>query len=847
MLSALWVTTAAELVLVIHHLAVDAVSGRIVVDDLNAAWDQYRASGVVALPVRGTSFRRWASLLAEQARSRTVVDQLERWRRIVGVEAVLPRTDPAVDTWASARHLTVSLDPETTRMLLGEVPAAFHAGVQDILLIAFGLAWAKILGGGALIGIDVEGHGRDEEVAPSADLSQTVGWFTTKYPVSLRPDRVSWPQVLAGHAALGAAVKGAKEQLRKVPDGYTYGLLRYLNDEVDLDGPDPPIGFNYLGRGGGSSDSPVVGQGWRIRGPGQLFTDTARAGWPMPLAHTVGVNAVTLDTDTGPRLQATWTWAPSKIDAARVERLSRLWFEALTGICAHVRQGGGGFTPSDFALTRLTQEQLEGLQRAYPVADVLPLTPLQQGLLFHAIDGRESVAHPYAVQIAIGLAGQVEEHRLREAVQAVLARHPNLGARFAFQGLAEPVQIILRDPVLPWRYIELAGDAEEVGDRIERVCAAERVAVYDLAHQSPLRAVLFRSAPERYRLVLTSHHIGCDGWSGQVLLREIFAGYNGHPLPAPAPYRSFLTWLAGQDCEAAHAAWREQLAGFDAPTLVGPPQRFMPGRRGVESFRVPVETTRALCELARSCHTTTNIVLQGAFAQLLMWMTGHHDVAFGTVVSGRPIELAGVESMVGLFVNTVPVRARITPATSTAELLGQLQTAHTSTLEHQHLALSDIHRIAGQERLFDTLFVYENYPIDTDAPLGAHKLAITESTIREYTHYPLTVVALPGRELDLRVQFDTDVFDAASIETLIERLQRVLAAMTGDATRPLSSIDLLYAVERARLDGWGNRAVLTRSGGVPVSVPVLFAAQVARCPDAVAVRFEGRSMTYREL
>ncbi|ETW24613.1 gramicidin synthetase, partial [Mycobacterium gastri 'Wayne'] len=847
MLSALWVTSAAELVLVIHHLAVDAVSWRIVVDDLNAAWDQYRASGVVALPVRGTSFRRWASLLAEQARSRTVVDQLERWRRIVGVEAVLPRTDPAVDTWASARHLTVSLDPETTRMLLGEVPAAFHAGVQDILLIAFGLAWAKTLGGGALIGIDVEGHGRDEEVAPSADLSQTVGWFTTKYPVSLRPDRVSWPQVLAGHAALGAAVKGAKEQLRKVPDGYTYGLLRYLNDDVDLDGPDPPIGFNYLGRGGGSTDSSVVGQGWRIRGPGQLFTDTAAAGWPMPLAHTVGVNAVTLDTDAGSRLQATWTWAPSKIDAARVERLSRLWFEALTGICAHVRQGGGGFTPSDFALTHLTQEQLEGLQRAYPIADVLPLTPLQQGLLFHIMDGRESVAHPYAVQIAIGLAGQVKEYRLRKAVQAVLARHPNLGARFAFEGLAEPVQIILRDPVLPWRYIELAGDAEEVGDRIEQVCAAERVAVYDLAHQSPLRAVLFRSAPERYRLVLTSHHIVCDGWSGQVLLREIFAGYDGHPLSAPAPYRSFHTWLAGQDCEAAHAAWREQLAGFDAPTLVGPPQRLMPGRRGVESFRVPVETTRALCELARSCHTTTNIVLQGAFAQLLMWLTGHHDVAFGTVVSGRPTELAGMESMVGLFVNTVPVRARITPATSTAELLGQLQTAHTSTLEHQHLALSDIHRIAGQERLFDTLFVYENYPIDTDVPLGAHELAVTESAIREYTHYPLTVVALPGRELDLRVQFDIDVFDTASIETLIERLQRVLVAMTADATRVLSSMDLLNGVERARLDGWGNRAVLSRSGGVSVSVPVLFAAQVARTPDAVAVRFEGRSMTYREL
>ena len=351
MLSALWVTSTAELVLVIHHLAVDAVSWRILVDDLHAAWGQYRATGAVALPVRGTSFRRWASVLVEQARSGAVVDQLQVWRRIVAVPGVLPAVQPAVDTFLTAGETSVVLDTETTRLVLGRVPAAFHAGVQEILLIAFGLAWAEFLGcSGAPITIDVEGHGRDEEVAPDVDLSQTVGWFTTKYPVCLTLDRLSWPQVVAGEAGLGVVVKGAKEQLRTVPEGYTYGLLRYLNGEVDLEGPDPPIGFNYLGRVDGSRDSSVAGEGWRISGSGRLFADAARAGWPMPLIHTVEVNAVTLDTDTGPHLQATWSWAPSKFDAAGVARLSRLWFEALAGICAYVRRGGGGFTPSDFAL-----------------------------------------------------------------------------------------------------------------------------------------------------------------------------------------------------------------------------------------------------------------------------------------------------------------------------------------------------------------------------------------------------------------------------------------------------------------------------------------------------------------
>src|SRR5262249_34526793 len=323
-------------------------------------------------------------------------------------------------------------------------------------------------------------------------------------------------------------------------------------------------------------------------------------------------------------------------------------------------------------------------------------------------------------------------------------------------------------------------------------------------------------------------------------------GYYGQRLAAAASYRRFVTWLAGRDLDRARAAWREVLAGFDTPTLVGPPDRLGLGRRSVASFRVPEQTTRALGELARARHTAVSTVLQGAWAQLLMWLTGQHDVAFGTTVSGRPAEVAGAESMVGLLINTVPVRANITAATTTADLLDQLQSAHNHTLEHQHLALSDIHRVTGQEQLFDTLFVYENYPLDTGALSGVDGLAITEFTGREYNHYPLTVVALPGVELGLRVEFDTDVFDADSIEALIERLQRVVVAMTADPTQRLSSMDLLDAAEHARLDGWGNRAVLTQPA-TGVSIPVVFAAQVARAPAAVALTFEGLSMTYREL
>ena len=474
------------------------------------------------------------------------------------------------------------------------------------------------------------------------------------------------------------------------------------------------------------------------------------------------------------------------------------------------------------------------------------MTPLQQGLLFHASTSHGGDDDVYAVQLDIALSGALDPNGLRDAVRTVMNRHPNLAARFCPK-FGEPVQIIPADPAAAWRYVELGADDVDVDEQIQRVCAAERAAVCDLTDEPAFRVALIRIAEDRHRLVLTNHHILVDGWSMPILVSEIFAGYHGQRLPAAVPYRRFVSWLAARDRAGAEAAWAEVLAAFDTPTLVGPPARLGVGARGVESFRVPEETTRAVSELARSCHTTVNTVLQVAWAQLLMWLTGQHDVVFGTAVSGRPADVAGADSMVGLLINTVPVRAKVVPATTTADLLDQLQTAHNDTLEHQHLALNEVHRITGHDQLFDTLFVYQNYPVDTGALFGNDALAITEFSIREYNHYPLTVQAAPGTELGLRVEYDTEVFDQHSIETLIWRLQQLLVAMTADPTRRLSSIDLLDGPEHVRLDEIGNRAVLTNPLAASVSIPELFAEHVTRTPRAVAVTFDGNSMSYREL
>ena len=284
--------------------------------------------------------------------------------------------------------------------------------------------------------------------------------------------------------------------------------------------------------------------------------------------------------------------------------------------------------------------------------------------------------------------------------------------------------------------------------------------------------------------MLTNHHIVLDGWSLPILLREIFTSYYGQRLPAAASYRSFITWLAERDLDAARAAWVEVLDGFEHPTLVGP--------RGSGWGKDSEASTRFGCRSRprgrwarwRACARPPSApCCRAPMHCCLISLTGQHDVVFGTARSrAGELDVAGAESMVGLLINTVPVRATITTETTTTDLLRQLQNDYNDTLEHQHLALNEIHRITGHEKLFDTAFVYENYPVDTAALANLNELAIADIVNREYNHFPITVEALPGRELDLRVEFDTDVFDAADIEKLIERLRRVLVAMTADPT-----------------------------------------------------------------
>ncbi|GDY58198.1 hypothetical protein SVIO_088210 [Streptomyces violaceusniger] len=403
-----------RLLLLAHHLVMDGVSWRVLLPDLIAAYEAVEAARPPALQPVGTSFRRWARLLTDQAVDPTREDELDMWTRMTrdpGLTVATDTLDPARDDVRSLRSLTVVLDPARTEPLLTTVPAAYHAGVDDVLLTALVLAAAHCYGtdeATALL-VNVEGHGR-EDIADALDLTRTIGWFTSMYPVRLDAGAVDWTEVATGAASLSGALKRVKEQLRVPDHGIGYGLLRYLNPRT---GPQlaalntPRIGFNYLGRytGSGSATWPYAKESTALGGGSDP---------DLALTHCLDINALTEDTPDGPRLTATWAWAGHLMREAEVSRFAEAWRTAVDGLIAHLRHPtSGGRTPSDVPLIPLDQTEIEHVEALVPEAtDILPLTPLQEGLLFHAVydDGAPDV---YMVQLVFDLEGSVDVVRLR--------------------------------------------------------------------------------------------------------------------------------------------------------------------------------------------------------------------------------------------------------------------------------------------------------------------------------------------------------------------------------------------------------------------------------------------------
>ena len=801
----------ARLLLVAHHLVVDAVSWRILLEDLQAACEALLRGARPQLPEKSTAFRYWAQRLSAHVADGGFEGERAYWETVAAADCpALPLDLQGRNDVASSRNVVVALDEDETRALLREAPAAFNTEINDLLLTALALAivdWT----GARVCGLTLEGHGR-EDLFEDVDLSRTVGWFTTMYPVALTVDPA---------AGLDVAIKSVKEQLRSIPGkGIGYGALRHLGDASRAEALRAPahagIGFNYLGQ---------------FDGGGGAATQTLFAGAPAPLGDLhapVQLRGHVLDV-TGAvasgRLSVNWTYSANLHRADTIEGVAARFLECLRGLIAFCRQPGvGGRTPSDFPLIALSQAEIDAVIAAAPegvqsLEDVYPATPLQQGLLYHSLLDAEGGT--YLTHMSYEVVGAFDPDAFIAAWNHVLAQHAILRTAFAGLDGGRLAQVVLRDVVVPCRREDWRGQDEAAQSQAwQELMARDRAVGFDFATAPLLRLHLVRIAQDRHKFLLSYHHALLDGWSIPLLLGELFDAYeratSGQPLQATAsrPYRDYMQWLRRQPVDSAADYWRTHLAGIEEPTRlhgVAPVAPPIQPDFGVLRRQLPQPLFRRLDALVRREGLTLNIVTQAAWALVLGLHAARNDVVFGITTSGRPVDLDGAEGMIGLFINTVPARVRLASGDSVLDLLRTMHAEQVRRDEHSHLPLPEIQALSGvrgDTPLFGSLVVFENYPVGgppapvdgDDAPLQANLLAT-----HEQSNYPLGLCIVPNAEgVVVNLNHDRRLHGDADAATLLERYERALEQIADGAQRPLGTLDLLLDRERDALRRWSE-------------------------------------------
>jgi amino acid adenylation domain-containing protein len=491
------------------------------------------------------------------------------------------------------------------------------------------------------------------------------------------------------------------------------------------------------------------------------------------------------------------------------------------------------------------------------IEDIYALSPMQQGMLFHSLYAPETGV--YFEQSSWTLRGDLDVPAFERAWQLMLDRHSALRTSFLWEDLDEPLQVVHRQLALPFERLDWRDvPVERQQMQLDALLAAQRQRGFDLSEAPLMHLVLIRIAADAYWLVWNHHHLLLDGWSQPILFGEVFTAYgalqteSSVSLPPVRPYRDYIAWLQKQDMDKAETFWRQALQGFTAPTPLTVDRALTGATEEAEYAsqrdKLSRETTQDLRSLAREHQLTLNTVVQGAWALLLSRYSGEKDIVFGATLSGRPGELPGADSMVGLFINTLPVRVRVHPDHPLISWLQDLQAQQAALRQYEYTPLVEIQgwtEVPRDTPLFESLLVFESYPVSEIAEKRDSDFAIETGSSFTRTNYPLTAAVSPGQEIGLELFYDARRFDTETIHRMLGHLRTLLVAMTEQPVQRVASLSILTADERRLLvEEWNH---------VGADYPddqclhELFEAHAAGSPAATAVVCGENSLTYAEL
>ncbi|MFS4449732.1 condensation domain-containing protein, partial [Maribacter sp. 2307UL18-2] len=783
--------SGSRLLIAIHHLVVDGISWRILFEDIGTLYDQLKEGVALKLPLKTDSFQLWSERLQSYPESDMYRKASAYWSVALSEDYMeIPRTHPKGSNKVSdVSTLGFRLSKSLTKQLLGEVHSAFNTQINDLLLAGFLLSVNKHYGDGG-VRIDLEGHGR-EEIIEGLDVGRTVGWFTSIYPVVLAQS----------NEGLSTLIKSVKESLRLVPNnGVDYLIGKYLADDVAMDSEESSrISFNYLGQ----FDSDTKGKAFSIAseptGDTVSLSEDRDYDWDISGMVSSG------------RLWMGLSYSTSQYDKEEMEVLMATYEKSLVDLINHCKDyGKQELTPSDLTYKDLSIVELEELQGRYEVEDIYSLSPMQEGMLFHSLlDGE---ADHYFNQMNYRLTGSLDIELIKNSFQGLIDRYGTLRTIFLHEGYERSLQLVLKEREGFFVYEDVKEEVLEFGraSTVGKYNRLDKNRKFDLSEDVLMRLHVYLTGDGEYEFIWSFHHILMDGWCMSILVNEFNAFYRGLlegkvvELPEVRPYSRYIEWLEARDRSVSKDYWRDYLSGYEGLTSI-PRDGYGPAtfELATQQLLLDGERTGCLRKVSQKYGVTINTILQSAWGILLGKYNNTGDVVFGAVVSGRPATLEGVETMIGLFINTVPVRIVYDEGDTVADLLADVQGKALEGEPYHYDPLMEIQSSSGLGKaLLDHILVFENYPIAKEIAgkrKGNDDYGVSDIRAFEQTNYDLSVVIEPGDEVSISFNYNASRFSTGTMERVSRHLSMIIDQMGEVVEIPIKDISILSDVERDEL------------------------------------------------
>ncbi len=860
MMVSMWVDygeARAQLALVIHHYAIDGVSWRILLDDLKLLTSDVDANRINnSLPLR-----LWAETLADQGAKGLRRNEESLWLSQVSEQSKLPIDidhTSIENTAANAAHVRGELTTSQTQSLL-KAPGVYGAGVNEILLSAFGLAlckWSRDQFSYTLshLVIHLEGHGREGDV----DLSQTLGWLTSVFPVKLEVSDLS-PD---NNEHLGVAIRRVKQLIQSMPDkGVGYGVLKYLDPESQVataNTETPQIGFNYLGR---FEKSQSDHSQWEMAEGGLIGADDDMT---RPRMHLIDINAVINDLgafqfNVTYGLKAYQLDSINKFVACFEDMLIKITHHCLNAPLPQIK------TPSDFIFLAQQEKQTDGgiKQQAldqlfikYPdLTDIVPLTALQQGLAFESIARKATEDDPYHVHLLITFEGSFDSSAMQKAWATLVGRYPVLRLAFAPSDIAPDFAVIRNESALHYQKLNVSGSREQ---KLAALKSYDFARPFDLVNGPMIRLYEADLGSNAYALLIANHHLILDGWSMPILTNELTKLYvaecAGSPilLDPPFSWQQHLLWLGQQDKVAATTYWKDHFRFLTEPSRLefAAPEVAAHGMKNIEVELEPF-VQKTFEDFGRKYGLTQASLLQGLYALLIARSNRLDEIVIGSVRNGRSSMLPGIDQGVGLFINTLPLYVRLEPQVELLDWLRSQQAAMSEQDAHGHLGLREIQTVAGfgGTSLFEAMFVYENYPVTAEEKTFA-QVKVTDVQAEDGNHYPIGLSGLTGEKLSLRLSFDQARVDPRDAQLMLSNLIHLMTSLPNIVHHRLAQVPMFDAMQR--------QVLVDQSSGLQrniahenVTLIAKIQSRVDQQPQACALSYNENgiacSMSYQEL